>query len=90
MKLCNYFSVFLAVSGLVNVTESCQDNCVCYEDEAECTVMSCSLLELDTTYGVLTLHGLLCPEQRRFLEEIVDVTFITLKDDYCNEIPNCR
>ena len=60
------------------------------EDEAECTVTSFSLLQLETSYGTLKVNGVLCPEQRIFLERITDVTFIILKDDQCADIPNFR
>ena len=88
MKL---FTIFVFLLGIRSVCgELCADNCFCTEDEAECTLTSCSLLQLETSYGSLVINGFLCPEQRQFLEEIVDNTFIDLKDDQCGYIPNCR
>ena len=83
LSICIGISLLFTVYG-------CPNNCICLEDEAECTVTSCSLLQLETTYGTLKINGILCPEQRSFLEQIVDVTMIILKDDVCYDIPNCR
>lgn len=89
MKLLLHIFLFFTAFGS-NYGEMCADNCFCQEDEAECTITSCSLLELDTSYGSLVIHGTLCPEQRLFLEGITDATFVNLIDDSCGYIPNCR
>ena len=86
MKLLLSFILMLGLS----TAQECSENCYCKEDQAECSLTSCSLLELETGYGSLIIHGELCPEQRSFLEGITDVTFISLMDDYCGDIPNCR
>ena len=89
MKLFLHIFLFFTVFDS-NYGEMCSVNCFCKEDEAECTITLCSLLELETGYGSLIIHGELCPEQRTFLEGITDVTFISLIDDSCGYIPNCR
>ena len=89
MKLLMILALFTVFLQSFTV-QACPDNCVCIADEAECTITSCSLMELETGFGSLTVHGILCPEQRKFLEKITDVTFISLKDDNCGDIPNCR
>ena len=89
-KMLLIFFQFFLISGLFSTISSCPLSCYCTEDSADCIITSCSVLEFTTAYDLLSIRGSLCPNQRSYLEEIVDDTMIVLLDDHCDKIPNCR
>ena len=68
---------------------TCPDNCQCSEYTAECVIVDCES-ELETMFDSLTIHGFLCKFHQEALENLQDFTDITLQNDRCGTIPNCR
>ena len=72
------FQLFVLFSFFGSTHREMSDNCFCQADEAEFTITSSTLLEFETSYGSLVIHDILYPEQRLYLEEITDATFVNL------------
>ena len=83
-----YWVIFLVVTlGIVN---SCPYNCICEEEESTCTLRSCSdEISLEYT-DFLIIQGKLCANHRKFLSELTPNTIVVLKNDYCENVRNCR
>ena len=69
--------------------KECLINCYCEEYRVECTLFSCRD-ETNTEYDEVVIHGTLCQSRRYTLTHIIQDTLIILKDDICEEIPNCQ
>ena len=72
------------------MVNACPSNCICEELESTCLVRGCEdPISLEYT-DFLIIEGLLCENQRVFLNNLTPNTIITLKDDTCGNIRNCR
>ena len=80
-----FFSFFYTVID----AEECLINCYCEEYRVECTLFSCTD-EINTEYDEVVIHGTLCQSHRYTLTHIIQDTLIILKDDICEDIPNCQ
>ena len=77
---------FFLLSALLAVITCCTDNCQCGE-VIECYLKKC---EDPLTYegDIIIIHGKLCKKHRSQLK-YADM-YVTLIDDKCLGIPNCR
>ena len=46
--------------------------------------------EINTEYDEVVIHGTICQSHRYTLTHIIQDTLIILKDDICEDIPNCQ
>ena len=46
--------------------------------------------EINTEYDEVVIHGTLCQSHRYTLTHIIQDTLIILKDNICEDIPNCQ
>ena len=88
MNFSLFFCFFCFFSTVIDA-EECLINCYCEEYRVECTLFSCAD-EINTEYDEVVIHGTLCQSHRYTLTHIIQDTLIILKDDICEDIPNCQ
>ena len=72
------------------VAEECFMNCYCEEYRSECTLRTC-LDDINTeNMEEIVINGKLCQSHRYTLTYILQDTLIILKEDLCEDIPNCQ
>ena len=85
------FSVFFYFFCLLSsvFAEDCLINCFCTDYRAECTISSC-VDEINTDFDEIVINGMLCNNHRYTLTHIIQDSLIILRDDVCEDIPNCQ
>ena len=84
------FFCFFCFFSTFTVAEECFMNCYCEEYRSECTLRSC-LDDLNTeNMEEIVINGKLCQSHKYTLRHVPQNPHIILKEDVCEDIPNCQ